>query len=86
METYTKINTLYKRDESNKIIIEEYSNKEIEYLKDLKFECTEKIDGTNIKVGWNGHEVTFEGKTEKAVIPSHLLDKLKSIFTIENFN
>ena len=50
METYTKINTLYKRDkDTNKIIVGDYSNKEIEYLKNCQFECTEKIDGTNIK-------------------------------------
>lgn len=84
METYTKINTLYKRDrETNKIIIGEYSNKEIEYLKDCQFECTEKIDGTNIKVCWDGHNLLFEGKTENAQIPNHLVSKLRELFTIE---
>lgn len=84
METYNKINTLYKRDQqTNKIILNDYSNKEIEYLKDCKFECTEKIDGTNIKVGWDGYSLSFEGKTENAQIPAHLLLKLKELFTIE---
>ena len=57
---YTKINTLYKRygvEESershplkNCIKIGEYSEPETEVLKDLKWECTEKIDGTNMSV------------------------------------
>lgn len=84
METYNKINTLYKRNnQTNKIILNDYSNKEIEYLKDCKFECTEKIDGTNIKVGWDGYNLSFEGKTENAQIPAHLLLKLKELFTVE---
>lgn len=87
METYNKINTLYKRDQqTNKIILNNYSNKEIEYLKNCKFECTEKIDGTNIKVGWDGHNLLFEGKTENAQIPAHLLLKLKELFTNEKMN
>lgn len=84
METYQKINTLYKRDPiTNNIIIGDYSNKEIEYLKDCIFECTEKIDGTNIKVCWDGYNLTFEGKTENASIPKNLLEKLNSLFNVE---
>lgn len=47
METYNKINTLYKRDPNNKnrLIIGDYSQKEVEYLKDLLWGWTEKIDG-----------------------------------------
>lgn len=47
---YQKINTLYKRDMTKPkkpIILGEYSEPEFEVLKDLKWEATEKIDGTN---------------------------------------
>lgn len=47
---YQKINTLFKRDENNLIIPTEYCQAEFNYLKDLKWECTEKIDGTNMRV------------------------------------
>lgn len=47
---YQKINTLFKRDENNLIIPTEFCQPEFEYLKDLKWECTEKIDGTNMRV------------------------------------
>lgn len=84
MQTYTKINTLYKRDpETKNIIIGDYSLPEFEYLKNVIWECTEKIDGTNIKIGFDGNNITFEGKTENANIPKHLLAKLESLFTIE---
>lgn len=51
---YQKINTLYKRDmKGNKqIIIGDFSDANVEYLKDLKWEATEKIDGTNICISW----------------------------------
>lgn len=47
---YTKINTLYKRDSKNQIIIGDFSNAETEMLKDLLWECSEKIDGTNASI------------------------------------
>lgn len=64
-QTYTKIDTLYKRYRNlgkaglpdkawmafqNKIIEGDFSSKEIEYLYDKKFHCFSKIDGTNTKI------------------------------------
>lgn len=43
---YQKINTLFMRDENNIIIPDMFTCPEFEYLKDLKWETTEKIDGT----------------------------------------
>jgi hypothetical protein len=85
--TYTKINTLYKRytegELKNCIILGDYSNKEVEYLKDLLWECTEKVDGTNCFIFFDGENIEYHGKTENASIPSHLLDKMRSLVTIE---
>lgn len=41
---------------------------------------TEKIDGTNIGVVWDGYNVTFQGRTEKANIPSFLMEYLENTF------
>ena len=64
-QTYTKINTLYKRYQNlgkvelpnpawkifqNKIMIGNYSDDFMGYIKDLKFDCFSKIDGTNSKI------------------------------------
>ena len=81
METYTKINTMYKRyifDASkcpnkawakfkNKIILGEFSFKEAGYLFNCPWEATSKIDGTNSKIAFfpSTSEIRVGGKTEK---------------------
>lgn len=81
MLEYHKIETLFKRDEKTKKLIEsEFRNPTIEYLKDNLWEFTEKIDGTNIRILWDGHKVTFAGRTDKAQIPAELTNKLVELF------
>lgn len=82
METYTKINTLYKRYAfdgkncpntkwlmfKNKIILGEFSNKEAEYLFNCPWEAYSKIDGTNSKIAFfpSTGEVKVGGKSDNA--------------------
>ena len=82
MVEYDKIETLYERDlEGSKKLIEgKFRNPTVEFLKDNVWQFTEKIDGANIRVHWNGHKVLFGGRTEDAQIPSHLLNKLIEMF------
>lgn len=49
-------------------------------LKDYPWIFTEKIDGTNIRVHWDGHKVEFAGRTDKAQIPKPLLERLEDLF------
>lgn len=84
--SYQKINTLFKRDEKKIIIPSQFTCEEFYELKDVKWECTEKIDGTNIHVDIEysterGLWFSFQGRTDNAVIPSHLLKKLHELFT-----
>ena len=85
---YQKINTLFMRDENSIIIPTMLTLPEFEYLKELKWECTEKIDGTNIHCdvyydGVGEVQIAICGRTSKAVIPTHLLARLNEIFTVE---
>ena len=82
MIKYNKIETLYKRDmEGSKKLLEgEFRNPTVEYLKDNVWQFTEKIDGTNISICWDGHNITFNGRTERAQIPTHLLNYLLATF------
>lgn len=82
MQTYNKIETVFKRDMegTRRLILGSYRNETVEYLKDNIWQFTEKIDGTNIRVHWDGHNVEFGGRTDKAQIPNHLLTKLKELF------
>ena len=79
---YVKIPNIFKREEygSNKLIEGQYSTPELEFLSDMLWEWTEKVDGTNIRVMWDGHSVTFGGRTDKAQIPAHLVNKLNELF------
>ena len=82
LQTYTKINTMYKRyvfdakdcpnkewlKFKNKIILGEFSFKEAEYLFHCLWEAYSKLDGTNSKIAFfpSTSEIRVEGKTEKA--------------------
>lgn len=81
MKEYHKIETLFERDEKTKRLIEgKYRNETVEYLRNCDWLFTEKVDGTNIRVHWDGHKVEFGGRTDKAQIPQPLLNKLEQLF------
>lgn len=82
MNEYTKIETIFERDmEGSKKLIEgKFRNETVEFLKDNQWICTEKIDGTNIGIVWDGHKVSYQGRTERAQIPANLMNKLIEMF------
>lgn len=83
MKEYHKIQTVFKRDAStkeNRIIIGDYTLPEFAYLAGNTWVFTEKIDGTNIRVMWDGVDVRFGGKTDNASIPVKLYDALNLQF------
>ena len=82
MKEYTKIETVFERDmEGTKKLIEgKYRNETVAYLKDNEWICTEKIDGTNIGVIWDGHKVSYQGRTERAQGPTQLMNRLIELF------
>lgn len=82
MTEYMKIETIFERDmEGTKKLIEgKFRNETVEYLKDNRWVGTEKIDGTNIGIVWDGHKVLYQGRTERAQIPAHLMNKLIEMF------
>lgn len=84
---YHKIQSVFMRDPETKFktFTDEYSTPEIGYLADNEWQWTEKIDGTNIRVHWDGHEVTFGGRTERSAIPARLYMPLSRMFTAEKF-
>jgi len=86
---YTKIQTVFKRDMTNKgrIIEGVYSLPEIEYLKDNKWTWTEKVDGTNIRIEWvRGVGRKFGGRTDNAQIPAFLYERLEELFPLEKLD
>jgi len=88
METYHKIQTVFKRDPDNnfKTLLEsQYSLPEFEYLKDNQWIWTEKVDGTNIRIQYVNGELQFNGKTDNAQIPAPLVAHLLHVFDLACF-
>lgn len=83
MKEYHKIETIFERDVdgTKKLIEGKFRNETVEFLKDNIWQFTEKIDGTNIRVYWDGHTITFAGRTDNASIPKHLMDRLNELFS-----
>lgn len=85
MNTYTKINTIYKRDMATprKPLIEgDFSEPEFEFLKDNLWYGSEKVDGTNTRIQFNGKEVCYKGKTDDAQYFPGMLEMLQELFPI----
>lgn len=82
MREYHKIETVFNRSTNGdkRLIWGDYRNETVEYLADNIWQFTEKIDGTNIRIHWDGHNVEIGGRTDRAQIPKHLMDYLSATF------
>lgn len=82
MRAYEKIETVFARDIEGTKLLQEgvWRNETVGFLKDLTWEWTEKVDGTNVRVFWDGHTVTFGGRTDKAQMPLELVNRLNDLF------
>ena len=82
MREYHKIETVFNRstDGDKRLIWGDYRNATVEYLADNIWQFTEKIDGTNIRIHWDGHNIEIGGRTDRAQIPKHLMDYLSATF------
>ena len=85
MVEYNKIETVYERDTdgSKKLLEGKFRNEAVKYLADNQWIFTEKIDGTNTRVHWDGHKITFGGRTDNAQIPARLYAVLQEMFLTE---
>lgn len=83
MNEYHKIQSVFFRDPATKhktFLMGQWSMPEFAYLANNQWAFTEKVDGTNIRVMWDGNAVTFGGKTDNAQIPAQLVTRLQERF------
>lgn len=83
MTEYHKIQTIFKRvmdHPQKKLIIGDWSTPEFAYLAASQWHFTEKIDGTNVRIIWDGQNIAYKGRTDRAVLPVDLLKQLHSTF------
>ena len=78
---YPKIETCFQRDTATKKLLDDvWRSDELEYLKNCEWIWTEKVDGTNTQIRWDGHRVTFGGRTENSNMPKPLAEFLEQTF------
>ena len=83
MKEYHKIQTVFLRDPKTNfktLLNGQFAMPEFEYLQNNGWVFTEKVDGTNIRVMFDGEEITFGGKTDNAQIPGLLINRLNETF------
>lgn len=78
MREYRKIANVFKFDEKFRTIVG--LNEPFNSLKDLHWIGTEKVDGSNIRICWDGHEVTIKGHTDNAQFQGDSEKFLKDLF------
>ncbi len=87
MKLYPKIYPPFKRsDDGRTLDTSTFFSAELEALADAPgWRWSEKIDGTNIRIHWDGHEVTVGGRTDKAVLYPPLITAVCDLYTEELF-
>jgi hypothetical protein len=83
MKEYHKIQTVFKREMENNgkaLLIGQWTTPEFEYLANNIWVYTEKVDGTNIRIMFDGEKVSFGGKSDNAQIPAKLVGRLRERF------
>ena len=77
---YQKIPVLYEFDGVNRVYTNEIADPNVKYLLSLPWLVSEKYDGMNIRVHYDGHSVECFGRTDRAIIPLEVNNLLTSKF------
>ena len=82
MKEYHKIQSVYKRDPKTnfKTLLGEFSLPEFEFLQHNRWDFTEKVDGTNIRILFRDGQLSFGGRSDRAQLPKPLLAFLERHF------
>lgn len=81
--TYRKIPNLFKfNSKCNEILA---INEPFKSLKDLTFIGTEKVDGTNVRIIWDGYNVDIKGRTDNSQFQGELENYLRNKFCNKEF-
>lgn len=89
MKEYQKVPGPFRRQtegpDRNKVIHGAWSSPALEATANLPWIWTEKVDGTNIRIHWDGHKVIYGGRTDNAQIPAKLITALDALAPEELF-
>ena len=74
MKEYHKIETLFKFNQLTKRWTNDFYNNNVALLKNIMWTFTEKIDGTNFRIYWNGHKLSYAGRTDNSQFNKEQID------------
>lgn len=81
---YPKISGPFKRNPDNTLNRDEWAKPEFSLLASgVLWRWSEKIDGMNMRVVWDGYSARFAGRTDRAHIPADLLARMEELFPEE---
>lgn len=84
---YPSILNVFKLNPDNKhrtYLLGEWGHPAFALLANAAWIGTEKIDGTNVRVYYNGaNKVVFAGRDDKSQLPPFLVDQLTNLFTLD---
>ena len=82
LQTYHKIECPFKRslEGSKELLWNRYQNSAVEYLRNDTWIFTEKVDGTNIRIFWDGYNIEILGRKENSSVPEFLKEQLNRMF------
>ena len=80
LEEYQKIPVLYEWDASTKEYTDKISDPNVAYLVYLPWLASEKYDGMNIMVHYDGYKVEIYGRTDAAILPKEVEELLEKTF------
>jgi len=83
MTEYQKIESLYTFDPTIKRFRRKIYNPIVEYLKDNSWCGSEKVDGTNTRVQWDGHSFSFGARTDAGDLPKRIREILSQVFNYD---
>ena len=65
---YPKLKSLHKRDPADNKVIDEFTDEIFspELLGNAGWTWREKMDGTNLRIIWDGHRAEYRGRTDRA--------------------
>lgn len=75
---YQKIGNVFKFDPAYKTIVG--LNEPYLTLSNIIWQGTEKIDGTNTRIYWDGHRISWAGHTDKSQLPPTVAKYLEETF------
>lgn len=78
MNEYRKIANVFKFDAKYQNIVD--YNEPFKSLQDLKWYGTEKVDGTNIRIIWDGYKIEIKGRTDNAQFQGDFLKTISKMF------